>query len=307
VSGSQQPVPDEAVAVFDRHRRLLFTVAYEMLGSVADAEDAVQDAWMRWSSSDRSDVADPKAYLVRIVSRLALDRLTSARARRETYVGPWLPEPLLTEPAGGAADPAEAAEIGEQVSLALLVVLETLSPLERAVFVLREVFGMSAAEVAGVLDRSEASVRQTAHRAREHVEARRPRFETDRRAQREITEQFFAAAAGGDLDGLMAILSPGVVLTSDGGGQAKAARRPIEGADKVARFVAAITAEGLATIPDLRAEIADVNGTPGIVAWSGEQPFVAMSLLVSEGRIDQVYVMVNPEKLAGLTAPSSAT
>jgi RNA polymerase sigma-70 factor (ECF subfamily) len=181
---TQPSAPDPRLEAFDRHRRLLFTVAYQMLGSVADAEDTVQDAWLRWSAAGRDDIADPKAYLVRITSRLALDRLSAARTRRETYVGPWLPEPLLTDPADAAPGPEQAAELGEQVSLALLVVLETLSPVERAVFVLREVFGMSVAEVAGVLDRSEAAVRQLAHRAREHVEARRPRFDADRRAQR---------------------------------------------------------------------------------------------------------------------------
>jgi RNA polymerase sigma-70 factor (ECF subfamily) len=300
-------MPDERLQAFDQHRRLLFTVAYQMLGSVADAEDAVQDAWLRWSSADRSQVADPKAYLVQITSRLALDRLRSARTRRETYVGPWLPEPLLTDSADAAPDPAEAAEIGEQVSLALLVVLETLSPVERAVFVLREVFGMPVAEVAAALDRSEAAVRQVAHRAREHVEARRPRFDADRRMQREVTEQFLAAVAGGDLDALVAVLSPGVVLVSDGGGQASAALRPITGPDKVARFLTGIAVKGQRDFPDLRIEIADVNGRPALVGWIGDEPFGVVSLVVSEGRVDQVLVMVNPEKLAGLTAPPATT
>ena len=291
--------------VFDQHRRLLFTVAYQMLGSVADAEDTVQDAWLRWSAHDRSDVTDQRAYLVQIVSRLALDRLGSARARRESYVGPWLPEPLLTgaHTVGGAPaapDPTEAAELGEQVSMAMLLVLETLSPAERAVFVLREVFGMSVAEVAAALGRSEAAVRQTAHRAREHVQARRPRFDADRRLQQEVTERFFAACAGGDVEGLVALLAPDVVLISDGGGKAKAALRPILGADKVARFSAAITAEG-AAIPDLRIEITEVNGFPGIVAWVGTEPFVAVSLVVVGGVVEQVLVVRNPDKLAGLS------
>ena len=176
----------DTLDVFDRHRRLLFTVAYQMLGSVADAEDVVQDTWLRWSAADRGEVADQRAYLVQITTRLALDRLGSARARRESYVGPWLPEPLLTRgaPVGSgppAPEPEDAVELGEMVSLALLVVLETLSPAERAVFVLREVFGMSVAEVAAALGRSEPAVRQMAHRAREHVRARQPRFDTDRR------------------------------------------------------------------------------------------------------------------------------
>jgi RNA polymerase sigma-70 factor (ECF subfamily) len=286
----------EDAAAFDRHRRLLFTVAYQMLGSVADAEDAVQDAWLRWSAADRADVDDPKAYLVRIVSRLALDRLGAAHTRRETYVGPWLPEPLLTET---APDPGDTVEVAEQVSLALLVVLETLSPLERAVFVLREVFGLPVAEVATAVDRSEAAVRQLAHRAREHVEARRPRFDPDRGTQKEVTERFLAAVAGGDLDALMAVLSPGVVLVSDGGGVANAARRPIEGADKVARFLLAIAAKGFA-IPGLEGRPTEVNGAPGFAAWVGGAPFMALSPVVDGDRIEQVLVVVNPEKLAGL-------
>jgi RNA polymerase sigma-70 factor (ECF subfamily) len=293
-----------ALAPFDRHRRLLFTVAYQMLGSVADAEDVVQDAWLRWSAADRSDVADARAYLVQITTRLALDRLGSARARRESYVGPWLPEPLVTSgtPVGSgppSPEPDEAVELGEQVSLALLVVLETLSPAERAVFVLREVFGMPVAEVAGALGRSEAAVRQTAHRAREHVHARQPRFDADRQAQQEVTERFFAACAGGDLEALLAALAPDVVLISDGGGKAKAALRPITGADKVARFLVATTAQGMA-LPDLRITMADVNGAPGVVAWTGTEPLLTLSLVVGDGRIQQVLIVLNPDKLGGL-------
>jgi RNA polymerase sigma-70 factor (ECF subfamily) len=284
------------LAAFDRHRRLLFTVAYQMLGSVADAEDTVQDAWLRWSSADRADVEDPKAYLVRITSRLALDRLGAARTRRETYVGPWLPEPLLTE---SAPDPGEAAEVAEQVSLALLVVLETLSPLERAVFVLREVFGVPVAEVATAVDRSEAAVRQLAHRARQHVEARQPRFDPDRGTRKQVTERFLAAVAGGDIDALMAVLSPGVVLVSDGGGVANAARRPIEGADKVARFLLGIAAKGFA-MPGLEVRLTEVNGAPGFAAWVDGTPFMALSPVVGGDRIEQVLVVVNPSKLAGL-------
>jgi RNA polymerase sigma-70 factor (TIGR02957 family) len=296
-----------ALEPFDRHRRLLFSVAYQMLGSVADAEDVVQDTWLRWSATDRDEVTDPRAYLVRITSRLALDRMDSARARRESYVGPWLPEPLLT--GGGpvaaapqAPEPEDAAELGEQVSLALLVVLETLSPAERAVFVLREAFGMSTAEVAGALGRSEAAVRQMAHRAREHVQARQPRFDADLRAQREVTERFFAAVAGGDLDALLAALAPDVVLISDGGGKASAARRPITGADKVARFLVGIAEKG-ADIPDLRLAVAEVNGLPAIVGWVGAEPFGSVSLTMADGRIEQVLVVVNPDKLAGLVVP----
>ena len=295
----------DLLAAFDRHRRLLFDVAYQMLGSVADAEDTVQDTWLRWSAADRSGVADERSYLVRITTRLALDRLTSARARRETYVGPWLPEPLVTGPmvtgGAGAVDPADAADVGEQVSLALLVVLESLSPAERAVFVLREAFGMSHAEVADALGRSEAAVRQMAHRAREHVQARRPRFEADRRETREVTERFLAACVGGDVEDLMAVLSPGVVLMTDGGGVTKAALRPILGADKVARFLLAVTPAGL-DAPGLRTALADVNGRPGLVAWCDTGPLMAISLVVTGGRIEQALAVLNPEKLTGIVA-----
>ena len=296
MSTTRPSVPDSGLDSFDRHRRLLFTVAYQMLGSVADAEDVVQDAWLRWSSADRADVADPKAYLVRVTSRLALDRLRAARTRRESYVGPWLPEPLLTEDV--ARGPEEAAELGEQVSLAVLVVLETLSPVERAVFVLREVFGMSWAEVAGAVDRSEAAVRQLGHRAREHVQARRPRFDADRRAQQEVTERFLAACAGGDVEALLAVLSPGVVLLTDGGGRAKAALRPIVGADKAARFLVAVSA-GLSQ-PGLRVRLVDVNGGPGVVVETDSGPAIAVSLVVADGRVEQALVVLNPDKLAGM-------
>jgi RNA polymerase sigma-70 factor (TIGR02957 family) len=297
----------DTLDVFDRHRRLLFTVAYQMLGSVADAEDVVQDTWLRWSAADRAEVVDQRAYLVQITTRLALDRLGSARARRESYVGPWLPEPLLTRgaPVGSgppAPEPEDAVELGEMVSLALLVVLETLSPAERAVFVLREVFGMSVAEVAAALGRSEPAVRQMAHRAREHVRARQPRFDTDRQAQREVTERFFEAVAGGDVEALLAALAPDVVLISDGGGKTRAALRPITGSDKVARWLVAIAQQG-ASIPDLRIEVAEVNGWPAIVGWSGVEPFGAISLALTDGRIEQVLVVVNPDKLAGLVLP----
>jgi RNA polymerase sigma-70 factor (TIGR02957 family) len=294
----------DLLAAFDRHRRLLFSVAYQMLGSVADAEDVVQDTWLRWSAADRGEVVDERAYLVQITGRLALDRMGSARARRESYVGPWLPEPLLTgaAPVGSAPPspaPEDAVELGEQVSLALLVVLETLSPAERAVFVLREVFGLPVPQVAAALGRSEAAVRQMAHRAREHVHARQPRFDADRRMQQEVTERFFAAVAGGDMEALLAALAPDVVLISDGGGKANAARRPISGADKVARFLVGVAEKG-AGLPGLRIEVAEVNGLPAVVAWVGDQPFGSFSLTMAGDRIAQVLVVVNPDKLSGL-------
>ena len=227
--------------VFEAHRDLMFAVAYRMLGTITDAEDAVQDAWLRWSARTATQVADPRAYLARIAVNTALNRLRAVRARREAYVGPWLPEPLLTET---GPDPADRAELAESVSMAMLVVLESLTPDERAVFVLREVFGFSHAEIAAALGRPDAAVRQLAHRAREHVQARRPRFDVDWNQQREVTDRFLAAAAGGDIEGLVSVLAPSVTLLSDGGGKTRAALRPITGAAKVARFIA-----GIATRP----------------------------------------------------------
>ncbi len=252
-------------AAFGRHRRLLFTVAYDLLGSVSDAEDIVQDAWLRWSSAERSDVRDARAYLIRVVTTQSLNRLRTNRARRETYVGPWLPEPLV-EP-DLAEEVTDRAAREHDVSMAMLVILETLSPSERAAFVLREVFGMSHEEIAVALDRTSASVRQLVHRARAHVQARRPRFEVDQSRQREITERFLTACSTGDLATLLELLAPDVTLLGDGGGVAKAARRPIEGADKVARFLVGIAQEG--TVLDVR--FALINGTVGIVVC-GQRP-----------------------------------
>jgi RNA polymerase sigma-70 factor, ECF subfamily len=280
--------------VFEEHRGLLFSVAYRMLGTVADAEDIVQDAWLRWSGAERSAVAEPKAYLIRIVTNTAIDRLRSARARRESYVGPWLPEPVLTSP-----DVAEDVEMAESVSLAMLVVLETLSPLERAVFVLREVFGFSHAEVAATLERSEASVRQVAHRARQHVTERRPRFAPDRAEQRRVTEEFMSAALGGDLDRLLAVLAPDVVLVSDGGGKRTAARRPVEGIDKVARFLASIGRRPYAgvEIEEMEVRAADLNGVPGVVIYGGGEVLTTISLEISDSRIQTIHLVANPDKL----------
>jgi RNA polymerase sigma-70 factor (TIGR02957 family) len=287
--------------VFEAHRDLMFGVAYRMLGSVADAEDAVQDAWLRWSAEPRGEVANPRAYLSRIIANTSLNRLRSARARREAYVGPWLPEPLLTE---AGPDAAERAELAESVSVAMLVVLESLTPDERAVFVLREVFGFSYAEIGATLGRSDAAVRQLAHRAREHVQARRPRFEVDWDQQREVTERFLAAAAGGDLGGLMTVLASDVTLLTDGGGKAKAALRPITGAAKVARFVAGIAGRpymGM-EIADMSLTAAEINGTPGTLITAAGRPVAALMLVVSGGRITAIQLLANPDKLTALAA-----
>jgi RNA polymerase sigma-70 factor (TIGR02957 family) len=285
---------ESAAKAFEDCRGLLFSVAYRMLGTVADAEDIVQDAWLRWSGADRSAVEDPKAYLVRIVTNTAIDRLRSVRARRESYVGPWLPEPVLTSP-----DVADDVELAESVSLAMLVVLETLSPLERAVFVLREVFGFSHAEIAETLDRSEASVRQVAHRARQHVAERRSRFSPDRAERRRVTEEFLSATMSGDLDRLLAVLAPDVVLVSDGGGKRTAARRPLVGAEAIGRFMAAIGRrpyDGVA-VEDMTVRVADINGAPGVIVEGGGMVLTALVAEVADGLVHRVHLVANPDKL----------
>jgi RNA polymerase sigma-70 factor (ECF subfamily) len=285
---------------FEANRELLFAVAYRMLGTVADAEDAVQDAWLRWSAAPRPDVTQPRAYLVKTVTHLALNRLRSARARREAYVGPWLPEPLLT----ATPDAAGRAELAESVSLAMLVVLESLTPEERAVFVLHEVFGFPHAEIAAAIGRSDASVRQLMHRAREHVQARRPRFDVDASQQRAVTERFLAAAAGGDIDQLMMVLAPDVTLISDGGGKAKAPLRPMVGAAKVARFLAAVSAQPYMGIEksDMTVELAEINGGLGTLITVAGKPITAVTTVVAGGRITEIELVANPDKLRGITA-----
>jgi RNA polymerase sigma-70 factor (ECF subfamily) len=280
---------------FADHRSLLFSIAYRLLGSAADAEDVVQDAWFKWSANDRSQVSDPKAYLARIVSNLSMERLRSTRRQRETYVGPWLPEPILTQP-----DAAEDAATAESVSMAMLVVLETLSPLERAVFVLKEVFDFSYAEIGAAVERSESAVRQAGHRAREHVQARRPRFATDRRKKREATERFFTAITGGDINELMELLAPEVTLWTDGGGKVRQAMRPIIGIDNVARWIAGASArpyEGV-EIADMAAEVVDINGGPGIVLTGAGRVIATLTVdLDADGRIVTVHNVANPDKL----------
>jgi RNA polymerase sigma-70 factor, ECF subfamily len=287
--------------VFQAHRDLMFGVAYRMLGAIADAEDAVQDAWLRWSAAPRSGIAEPRAYLMKIITNTALNRLRSARVRRESYFGPWLPEPLLTD---ASADAAERAELAESVSLAMLVVLESLAPEERAAFVLREVFGFAPAEIGEALGRSDAAVRQLVHRAREHVRARRPRFAVDKGQQREVTQRFLAAAMGGDLDQLMDVLAPEVTLTGDGGGLAKAPPRVIAGAAKVARFIAAVSGQPYMGIEvsEMTVEMAEINGTPGVIVKAGGHVVTAMTTVVTDGRITEIQLVANPDKLRAISA-----
>ncbi|WP_432047453.1 RNA polymerase sigma-70 factor [Streptomyces asiaticus] len=279
---------------FEEHRRMLFGIAYRMLGSVADAEDVVQDAWLRCSQVS-TPVDNPAGYLVRTVTNLALNRLTSAAATRESYVGPWLPEPLVTRP-----DIGEEVELAESVSLAMLVVLESLSPLERAVFVLKEVFGFSFKEIAGMLDRGEAAVRQVGSRARAHVQARRPRYDAPAEVRRQVTEEFLAACLGGDLNRMMELLAPDVTAWSDGGGKVKAALRPQRGADKVARFLAAVIAQPM---DDPQAHAVDVNGRPGLLLTVAGRPDTVVCAEVEDGRITEIRIIRNPEKLRHLPPP----
>jgi RNA polymerase sigma-70 factor (TIGR02957 family) len=273
------------------HGSLLFTVAYEMLGSAADAEDVVQETWLRWAKVDRTDVRDERAYLVRIVTRQALNRLRTVARRREQYVGEWLPEPLLTSP-----DVAEDVEFAESVSIAMLTVLETLTPAERAVFVLREVFDLPYADIAAAVDRTPAAVRQLAHRARELVAARRPRIEVDRAEQEQVLDRFLTAVRTGDLQGLLDVLDPDVVAIADGGGEVPAMRRPVAGRDRVA----ALLSRFATVVPDAVIDTMWLNGAPaGRIDVDGALD-TAISVVVADGRITRIYAIRNPHKLARL-------
>jgi RNA polymerase sigma-70 factor (TIGR02957 family) len=280
---------------FTSARPLLVGVAYRVLGTVSDAEDVVQEAWLRWARVDTATVADPTAFLVRTVSRLAIDRLRRIKARRENYVGPWLPEPILTEP-----DPAEEAGRAESVSMAMLVVLETLSPLERTVFVLHEAFAFPYADIGAILERSPATVRQLAHRAREHVQARRPRFEADAAKRRDATERFLRASADGDLAALLELLAPDATLWADGGGKAKAPLRPIQGRDKIARFFVGISRDAFP--PGGTAQIVELNGGPAVVLHTTDGPVGAamVDLDPITGLIAVIRLIATPDKLTGL-------
>jgi RNA polymerase sigma-70 factor (ECF subfamily) len=276
---------------FAAHRSLLFTVAYEMLGSAADAEDVVQETWVRWADVAQDDVREPRAYLVRIVTRLALDRLRTVGRRREDYVGVWLPEPLLTSP-----DIADDVELAESVSIAMLTVLETLGPVERAVFVLREVFDEPYDEIAEAVGKSTAAVRQIAHRAREHVSARRPRMAVSGDEQQATVERFRAAMTTGDLQGLLDVLAPDVVCMSDGGGVVPAALRPISGPKTVARLLSRFSTAA----PDVRITTIWFNGAPALRIDPDGPLDSAVSLTVDGGRITRIFAIRNPHKLAGL-------
>ncbi|MGH9275645.1 MAG: RNA polymerase sigma-70 factor [Acidimicrobiales bacterium] len=282
---------------FVTHRGLLFTVAYELLGSAADAEDVVQETWLRWANVDQAVVRDARAYLVRIVTRQALNRMRSQSRRREDYVGEWLPEPLMTSP-----DVAADVELAESVSIAMLTVLETLGPAERAVFVLREVFDTPYDEIAEAVGKTPAAVRQIAHRARDHVAARRPRRSVTTTEQQEAVDRFLAAVRHGDLQGLLDVLAPDVVVVADGGGLVAAARHPIEGAQRVAAFLM-----GAARTADLDISAVWLNGSPGARIDIGGELDTAVSLAVENGRIARIYAVRNPHKLARLHGAAALT
>ncbi|MFF7388225.1 RNA polymerase sigma factor SigJ [Streptomyces scabiei] len=290
---------DMAIDVFEEHRSVLMGVAYRMLGRVADAEDVLQEAWLRWSGADRSDVGEPRGYLVRITTRLAIDRLRQVQSRKEAYPGPWLPEPYVTDYAATVPDTAERAVLADTVSLALLVVLESLSPLERAVFVLREAFGYPYADIAAMIDRAEPAVRQLAGRARRHVDERRPRYEVDPGERRALTEKFLAAAQDGDLGGLMALLAPDVRLVGDGGGIGKAPVRVLETADRVGRFVHGAAGKGLL---DVSLRFMEINGGFAVVLVSGGEVDSVFQLDVADGLVQCVYIVRNPQKLLSVAA-----
>jgi len=283
---------------FTHLRPLLFTIVYEILGSATESDDVLQDSYLRWAQVDLATVRDTKAYLAQLVTRQALKALRASARRREDYIGPWLPEPLLLDDRDASAD----VVLAESVSMAMLVLLETLTPDERAVFVLREVFGFDYDEIAGAVGKSVAAVRQVAHRAREHVQARRKRFDPiDPEESTRITEQFLTAAATGDMEGLMALLAPDVTSIADGGGKVVgAARRPIVGAAKVASAIIALMGKGLA---DRRIAFLTANSAPAVAFYSGDHLDGIFTLEIIGGKITHLYAMANPDKLAAVTIP----
>ncbi|MFJ4121376.1 RNA polymerase sigma-70 factor [[Kitasatospora] papulosa] len=296
---SEERAVDRATEVFVSQRNLLFTVAYEMLGSAVDAEDVLQETWLRWVEVDLDTVRDRRAYLVRITTRQALNRLRTMSRRKESYVGPWLPEPLLTTP-----DVAQDAELAESVSMAVMLVLETLAPTERAVFVLREVFDVGYDEIAAAVDRTPAAVRQIAHRARRHVDARRPRTVVPQRQARAVVESFVRALKGGGLQELLDVLAPDVVYLGDGGGVKHAALRPIVGAGKVARLLAGGMGRNMTR---LTFGPTTVNGGPALALRLDGELDSVLAVHVEGVRITGLYAVRNPEKLSRIESATPLT
>ncbi|MCT7657340.1 RNA polymerase sigma factor SigJ [Mycobacterium deserti] len=285
---------------FTHLRPLLFTIAYEILGSATESDDVLQDSYLRWADVDLATVRDTKSYLAALVTRQALNARRESARRREDYIGPWLPEPLLLTEDDASTD----LVLSESVSMAMLVLLETLTPDERAVFVLREVFGFDYDEIASAVGKSAGTVRQMAHRAREHVHARRRRFgPVDAKWTAQITDRFLTAAHTGDVEGLLSLLAPDVTWTADHGGKARAIRRPVVGAKKVAALIAQFFRAAPQAVPDIRFETATYNGAPAVIAYSGGRVQGMFLVEVIEGKITNFYAVVNPDKLGGITVP----
>jgi RNA polymerase sigma-70 factor, ECF subfamily len=290
---------DEHAERFMLLRPLLFTIVYEILGSATESDDVLQDSYLRWADVDLATVRDTKSYLAQLVTRQALNALRTSVRRREDYIGPWLPEPLLLDENDASSD----VVLAESVSMAMLVLLETLTPDERAVFVLREVFGFDYDEIAGAVGKSVATVRQVAHRAREHVHARRKRFEpVDTTQTARVTEQFMTAAATGDLEGLLSMLAPDVTWTADSGGKATAARRPVVGAQKVAAVLIGMF-RFAERMPDVRFEMVNCNNAPAMVVYSADKLEGVFLVEIIDGKITNFYAMRNPDKLVAVAAP----
>jgi RNA polymerase sigma-70 factor (ECF subfamily) len=286
---------------FTHLRPLLFTIAYEILGSTTETDDVLQDSYLRWAEVDLSTVRDTKSYLAQLVTRQALNTLRARTRRREEYVGPWLPEPLLLDD----QDPSADMVLAESVSMAMLVLLETLSPDERAVFVLREVFGFEYDEIASAVGKSVPAVHQVAHRAREHVQARRQRFEpVDPQRSAAITAEFFAAASTGDVNTLMSMLAPDAAWIADSGGKVSAARRPVIGAENVARVIVGLVRRGL---PDMRVQMATCNSAPALMVYSGDRLDLVVTVETVDDKISKFYAIRNPDKLTAIAVPRAIT
>jgi len=283
-----------ATEIFESHRHHLFGVAYRMLSSVVEAEDAVQETWIRWDGADQAVIDNPRAWLTTVVSRISVDRHRSAQKRRESYVGPWLPEPLLVDD----RDPADQAALADTLSLAFLTLLERLDPIERAAFLLREVFGESYADVAAAIDRTEPACRQIVHRAKERIDPDRPvRFEPGEAEERRLVDSFLAAAIGGDIEALHEVLCDDVVIWSDGGAAQRAARRPILGVERAAVFLTGIVRRGRQLTDSVVLDHVRVNGDPGISAVVDGSLFFVMAFELDPAGVRAVRIVLNPEKL----------
>ncbi len=287
----------ERTELFDKHRSLLFSIAYRMLGTVSDAEDMVQEAFLRWQKAPVQEIQLPKSYLSSVVTNLCINYLQSARVQREQYVGPWLPEPLVTDP---SADPARSVALAESLSMAFLVLLERLSPVERATFLLRDIFDYEYAEIAAIVGKSEVNCRQMVSRARRHIADKRPRYNVSPGKQDLLTQRFLNATTTGDLQGLVNVLADDVRLWTDGGGQTIAILRPMEGADHVARFILG-SLKKLAP-PTSQTTVTRINGQPGLIRWVDGRPATVLTLEMSDDKIQRIYIVRNPQKLRALEA-----